>query len=122
MRVLVGAATALLLMAAPAAAQNETGGAQTECAPFPEAPNLPDGATSDRAAMEAANGRYSAWAHAYQAGLACRRAEAEQLRAAWQASVADHNAAADHMNQTNARWEAEVAEFNGRSGQREEER
>lgn len=116
MKVLLGAAAAVLLMAVPAAAQ--TTPAASTCAALQPAPTLPDGAVADREAMEAANTAFMAWAEAYRTVLTCRRTEAEGIHAQWQARVSEYNAGAEQLNSTNSSWEAEVAEYNERNPRR----
>ena len=119
MRILLAGAIAALLMAGAAYAQTEgsTAGVVTgasSCGELPARPTLPDGATADREGMDAANLAYTAWSQAYHANLQCRRTEADNARATWQARVAEYNSGATALNDSNTAWEAEVTEYNAR--------
>lgn len=119
MKLLLCASALMLATALSAAAQTTPApapDAQSACASLPARPTLPNGATADRAAMEAGNVAFTAWSQAYRANLECRRAEAEELHARWRASVDAFNSAASAINSANQAWEAEVAEFNDRGG------
>lgn len=120
MRILLGAGALALLIALPAAAQTTAPAAPfvSACAALPAPPTLPDGANADRDAMTNGNTAFAAWSETYRVGMACRRAEVEQLNARWLASVAAFNADAATLNTTNTAWEADVAEFNARSPSR----
>lgn len=125
MRILMGAATAALLMAAPAAAQTGTPATaapsatvQSACGAVAPPPTLLDGATATREQMTAANEAYTAWFTANRDALNCLRTEVEEAQARWQALRESYNAGADMLNTTNTAWQAEVEEFNGRDGQR----
>ncbi len=122
MKVLIGAAAAVLLMAATASAQTTTAPVTpaapvppSTCAAVPAAPTLPDGHTADAAAMNAANTTFQTWAAAYNAAMACRRAEVDGLRAQVTARTEEFNAVAAAGNTTNTSWQASVAAFNERS-------
>lgn len=121
MRLLTGAAIAALLLASPALAQTTQAGdptpvAQpTACAPLPERPTPPDGATANRQQMEAGVAAFNAWAEQYRQGVACRRQEVAQMRATHDALLAQHNQAAQDLNTAIASIEAEAAEFNQRN-------
>lgn len=118
MKILLGAAVAAVLLATPAMAQTDPapGAAPntTACGALTPPPTLPDGATADREAMEAANNAYRTWGEAYRTVLQCRRAEVESLQARYQALRAEYNTGAELLNSTNTAWEADVAEFNAR--------
>ncbi len=117
MRVLLAGAAMALLVAGSAFAQTEGAGTAqgaSSCGELPARPTLPDGATADREAMDAANTSYTAWSQAYHANLTCRRTEADNARATWQARVGEYNAGAAALNDSNTSWEAEVAEYNAR--------
>lgn len=121
MRVLLAGAVAALCMAGAAYAQTEgaapAAGVVTNassCGELPARPTLPDGASANREAMDAANVTYTAWAQSYHANLQCRRTEADNARATWQARVAEYNAGATALNDSNSSWEAEVVEYNAR--------
>ncbi len=123
MRILLAGALAALCLGGVAFAQDTTNAGTvtgaSACGEAPARPTLPDGAAANRAAMDAANTAYTAWSQAYHANLTCRRTEADNARATWQARVAEYNAAATALNESNTSWEAEVAEYNGRSGSTE---
>jgi hypothetical protein len=117
MRILLAGAVAALCMAGAAFAQTEGAGtvqSASSCGELPARPTLPDGATADREAMDAANAAYTAWSQSYHANLTCRRTEADNARATWQARVSEYNAGASGLNESNTAWEAEVAEYNAR--------
>lgn len=119
MKVLIGAAVAALLFAGSAVAQTTTAPtlAPSRCGEAPVAPQLPDGAHATSAQMTAGNAAYDTWAHAMQANVQCRRAEAEELRAQADARTNEYNGFAGALNQTVANWQAEVAEYNARGTQ-----
>jgi hypothetical protein len=118
MRILLAGAAMALLVAGSAYAQTEETSAGTAsastCGELPARPTLPDGANANREQMDAANTAYTAWSQTYHANLTCRRTEADNARATWQARVAEYNAAATGLNESNTSWEAEVAEYNAR--------
>jgi hypothetical protein len=128
MRVLIGAAAVALLTAVSAFAQTPpptttpppavvTPPAEvppSRCPALSDAPALPDGAVASAAEMEAGNTTYQTWATAYQAAVACRRTEVEELRAIEAARRSEYNAAAERLNTTTTSWVAEAAEFNAR--------
>jgi hypothetical protein len=121
MRMLTGAALVAMLLATPALAQQTTAPAEpapvaqpSACAPLPTQPASPDGATADRATMEAGVNAYNAWATQYSEGVQCRRREAQQMRVTYDALIAQHNQAAQTLNTANTAMEAETAEFNQR--------
>lgn len=118
MRILVAGAFAALCVAGSAFAQTDgAAGAATgvsACGELPARPTIPDGAAATREQMDAANVAYTAWSQAYHANLTCRRAEADNARATWQARVGEYNGAATSLNESNTLWEAEVTEFNAR--------
>jgi len=128
MRVLLAGAVAALCMAGAAYAQTEGAPAAgvvtsaSSCGELPARPTLPDGATADREGMDAANVTYTAWSQAYHANLQCRRTEADNARATWQARVAEYNGGATALNDSNTAWEAEVAEYNARGSEPEPRR
>lgn len=102
MKVLIGAAAAaVLLTAAPAFAQNVS----PNCTGFDPAPTLPDGATANRAAVEAMNTQVQAWADARRTKLLACQADINAMTQAMQA------ANQERTTLTTA-WNAEVAEFN----------
>lgn len=120
MKLLIGAAAAALLFAGSAMAQTATPTpplAPSTCGAAPTAPTLPDGAHATSAQMDAGNAAYDTWAHAMQANVQCRRAEAEALRAQADARTTEYNGFAGTLNSTVASWQAEVAEYNARGPQ-----
>lgn len=124
MKILLGAALAAALFAAPAFAQSETVTATPAPVPpsacgTPPAPlTLPDGATASRAEMEAGNTAYVAWYGQYTAIIQCRQAEATALRAQFEARFTEHNTAVEALNAANVSWTAEAEEFNARTDRR----
>lgn len=125
MKVLIGAVVSALLVVSSAAAQTSAPTAPpaapvppSTCAPLPEPPALPDGATANQNAMQAGNVAVTAWNETYRVALACRRAEVEALTAQRLARFDEHNAAAAQLNTTIGNWQTEVTEFEARAGQR----
>jgi len=105
MKVLIGAAVAALVMAAsPAFAQTTT----PNCTGFDPAPTLPDGASANRAAIEAANAQVQAWSEARRQKLLACQADVNAMSQAF-------NAAEQERRTLQSAWEAEVQEFNARS-------
>jgi hypothetical protein len=123
MKAFVGAALAALLLASPAIAQYTTPPTSTatagpsQCAAAPEAPSMPDGASANRAAMVAANERFTAWVAASQTYLECVRLEADAAAATYTARRDTYNTGRDSLRTAVESWTAETAEFNSRSGQ-----
>jgi hypothetical protein len=116
-KILFGAALAASLLAAPALAQTAAPAAAnppSRCGAPPAAPEIPDGATSNRATMDAANAAYQAFGAAMQQNLACRRAEVEELEARKDALTAEHNAAVAELQRATDAITAEATEFNAR--------
>jgi len=109
-------AVLVALIATPAMAQTESApaAAVSQCGDMPAAPTIPDGATADRAAMDAANAAYNAWGAQAQAVLSCRRAEAQEARARSDALVGQYNAAAEQVRTTSEQMVAAAAAFNAR--------
>lgn len=106
MKVLIGAAAAaVLLAAAPAFAQTNM---SPNCTGFDPAPTLPDGATANRAAVEAMNTQLQAWADARRDKLLACQADINAMSQAF-------NTAQQERQATTAAWNAEVAEFNAGS-------
>ncbi len=114
MRLLIGAAAMALLFAAPAAAQAQP--APSNCSDFAPAPTLPDGATADREAIEAANTQFEAWGQARIAKLQLCRTEIEALRAQLAPMEQSYNSSTVELNSLHTTWRVEVEEFNGRPG------
>lgn len=126
MKVLVGAALGVALLATSAFAQTTpptpaapATPAASSCGELQAPPTLPDGATSTREQMEEGNTAYLAWYERYSANIACRRAEAAAMRTQYEALTSAHNAAVETLNATNTSWGAEAAEFNARGGRRQ---
>jgi hypothetical protein len=109
---------AAALTVAPAAAQTQgappAAAAASRCGVVPPAPTIPDGATANRAAMNAARTAYNEWGAQAQTVLACRRAEVEELRARTDALVNEYNAANSQARVVSEQMVAEVAEFDAR--------
>lgn len=121
MRLVVGAALAALLFAAPAAAQTETPApapaqaqASSCAALLPTPSNLPDGAAANRQQMTRANEQVVAWASAMHPILDCRRQEAAAAQARAQALTQQYNADANAFSASVTAWQAETEEFNTR--------
>lgn len=104
--------------AAPALAQTPgaaaPAAAASSCGEMPAAPTIPDGATANRRAMNAAREAYNAWGAQAQTVLSCRRAEAEELNARADALVSAYNAANAQAHAVSEQMAAEVAEFDAR--------
>jgi len=119
MKVLIGAAAAVLMFGAVATAQTTTTGTTTtttaaapvavtpsHCPAAPADPTIPDPATATSAAMATANEAYVAWAHAMQENARCHHAEYDEAVAIVQARRDEHNAVADRLNQVTQAWSA----------------
>ena len=111
MRLLIGAAAMALLFAAPVAQAQP---ASPNCSDFAPVPSLPDGATADRAAIEAGNAQYETWGQARLAKLQLCRAEIEALRTQLVSFEQAYNSNNGELNTVVTNWQAEVAEFNER--------
>ena len=106
MKVLIGAAAAaVILSAAPAFAQTNM---SPNCTGFEAAPTLPDGATAERAAVEAMNTQVQAWADARRTKLLACQADINAMAQAMQAANQERTT-------VTTAWNAEVTEFNARS-------
>ena len=126
MRVLIGAAAALLF-AATAAAQTGSTAPATSATPTPPAPPSacgelqpappqPDPAHVTPAQMTHANQAYEAWGADMHAKLLCRQNEARALIAQAQAAQTAYNAqAAAFTNAVNS-WNAVAAAYNAQHG------
>jgi hypothetical protein len=115
MKLLLGVAVAALLIASPAMAQTDAAPAAASCAAVAPAPgDQPDGATADRAAVEAYTERFNAWAEATGQVLACKRARAEEARARADALTTEFNTENTALRTAIDSWTAEVTEFNAR--------
>ncbi|MGH6949621.1 MAG: hypothetical protein ACREH4_02020 [Vitreimonas sp.] len=106
MKVLIGAAAAaVMLTAAPAFAQTNI---SPNCTGFEAAPTLPDGATANRAEIEAMNTQVQTWDTARRNKLLACQADINAMSQAF-------NTAQQERQALSAAWNAEVTEFNGRS-------
>jgi len=106
MKVLIGAAAAAFALAAsPAFAQTAL---TANCSGFEAAPTVPDGATAERAEIEAANTRVQAWAEARRVKLLACQADVNAMTQAF-------NTAEQERRTLTGSWETEVAEFNARA-------
>lgn len=113
---LSAAAVAALLIASPALAQTDAAPAAASCGAVAPAPDdRPDGATADRAAIEAYTERFNAWGEATNQALACKRARAEAARAQADALTNEFNTENAAVRTAIEAWTAEVAEFNARA-------
>jgi len=108
MKVLIGAAAAVaaLLMTAPAFAQANI---SPNCTGFAPAPTLPDGATANRAAVEAMSTQVQAWADARRDKLLACQADINAMSQAF-------NTAQQERQALTTAWNTEVTEFNARGG------
>jgi hypothetical protein len=112
---LSAAAVVALLIASPALAQTDAAPAAASCGAAPPAPSdQPDGASADRAAVEAYTQRFNAWAEASMQVMTCKRTRAEAARAAADALTAEYNTENGARNTAIAAWTTEVEEFNAR--------
>lgn len=109
MRLLAGAAVAVLLLSSQAFAQTPAGA--PSCGGFEPAPTLPDGASANRAAIERANAEYEAWSQARLARLRACKAEVDAFN---DQVAAIYNPAKAELESVVAAWTVEVAEFNAR--------
>jgi hypothetical protein len=116
MKLMFGAAIVALLMATPAMAQTDTAACM---AVTPALTDLPDGATANRQAMDAATQRFNAWAEANNQALACKRDRAEAARAQADALTNEFNTENNALRAAIAAWQTEVDEFNARPQRRE---
>jgi len=123
MRVLIGAAAALLF-AASAAAQT---GSTTPATPTPPAPpsacgelqpspTFPDPAHATSAQMTHANQAYEPWATDTRAKLQCRQGELRALAAQVAAAEAAYNAQAAAFTSTVNSWQSATAAYNAQHG------
>jgi hypothetical protein len=103
---------------APAASANVPA---SRCPALPAEPQLPDGGSSTRTAMNRAGEVYEAWGQQMQTILQCRRTEAQELRAAAEAAatqaetrIKEFNAGTMRLNAVHAAWKEEVDQFNNR--------
>lgn len=118
MKVVLGAAAAVMLFATAALAQTETAqpaapavAAQSRCPAIQPAPTLPDGAAATMDEIAAGDNAYQEWAPTLQATLQCRRAEQAEAAAVADALLQQHNAGVAALNTTTQAWTAERAEF-----------
>lgn len=126
MRLVLGAAIAVIMMTGAALAQTEGAAttpppavqATSQCAPTPAAPTPPDGATASRDDINAFNTAYQTYGAAVTAALQCRRTELTQIQATTQSLLDQHNALAQTMNGLTTAWTAETQEFCARRGNR----
>ena len=124
MRLVLGAAAALMMLAGVALAQTETPApapavtAASQCAALTPAPTPPDGATASIDDINAFNTAYQAWGETATAALQCRRAEVTQAQATAQSLLEQHNAMAQQINALTTTWQTESAEFCARRGTR----
>jgi hypothetical protein len=125
MKVLIGAAAAVLLCAATASAQTGTPPAPpsppaavaplaSSCGALQTAPTLPAGSNATQAQMNHGNDAYTAWATDTRAKLECRQGEIRTAVAQATAAETAYNASAQQLNSVGTSWQAEVATFNAR--------
>ena len=113
---LSAAAVAALLAASPAMAQTDAAPAAASCGTVAPAPgNQPDGATADRAVVEAYTTQFNAWVEATNQVLSCKRARAEEALARANALTGEFNTENTALRGAIDVWTAEVAEFNARA-------
>lgn len=117
MRVIVGAAAAVLLFSSVASAQTPVS-PSTNCTVFAPAPTAPDGATATSAQINAANTEYQAWGNARLAQLQTCRAEYEAIEAQLNLMRDGYNAANEELRTVGEAFQVEVEEFNARGASR----
>ncbi len=116
MRLLIGAALAAFLVAAPAAAQETAQPPLTSrCATLPAAPELPDGANANERAMQQGQERFAAWRTAIEPIIQCRNAEMTAWRQQYEAIGAANEADGAAATAIVTNWAAEVEEYNARA-------
>ncbi len=121
MRILIGAAAALLF-AAVAAAQTTTPATPappvppSACGEAQAAPTLPDPAHASAAQMTRANQTFETWATDTRSKLQCRQAEIRALAAQVTAAETAYNAQAATFSNTVNSWNAATTAFNQRNG------
>ena len=121
MKLLRGAAVAAILIASPAMAQTDATPAAASCGAVTPAPSdAPDGATADRAVIDAHTTRFNAWATATNQVLSCKRLQAEEARARADALTNEFNTENAALRAAVTAWTAEVEEFNARAPARRE--
>lgn len=118
MKLVLGAAAAVMMFATAALAQTETAppaapaaAVTSTCAAIAPVPTLPDGAEATMDQVAEADNAYQTWATATQASLQCRRAEHAAAAAQADALLQQHNAGVASLNTTTQTWVAERAEF-----------
>ena len=118
MRLLIGAALAAFLVAAPAAAQ-DTSAAQaplaSRCGEMPALPELPDGARANERAMTQGQERFTAWRTAAEPVIQCRNAEMAAWRQQYEAIGARNETEGAAAAGFVTNWAAEVEEYNARN-------
>jgi hypothetical protein len=70
-------------------------------------PTIPDGATANQQAMDAADTAYLAWGHEVQRNLQCRKTEFDHLTAIATAREAEHGRLAQRLADVSTAWEAQ---------------
>lgn len=122
MRLLIGAAVAACLIAAPAAAQDTTATTQpplvSNCGDMPALPQLPDGANANERAMQQGQDRFTAWRTAAEPVIQCRNAEMTAWRQQYEAIGARNEADGAAATAFVTNWGVEVEEFNARGARR----
>ena len=117
MKLMIGAAAAALLLAAPAMAQTAAPAIPASCTNFDAAPSLVDGANATRAQMTTTSQNVETWRAALEAKRTACQADITAMRAQLEAAVAAYNGSAQNATQTLTAWNTEVTEFNGRGNQ-----
>jgi hypothetical protein len=119
MKVLLGAAAAVMMLASPALAQT---GAPAQCAAFTPAPEIPDGASASNTQMREAREALEAWRGTRATEIAACHAVLQQLQAQVTAGTQAHNAAVADTDATIAQFTAENTEHTARGGGQRRER
>jgi len=121
MKILALALVGAALLATPALAQTEgaappapAAAVTSRCGDVPASPTVPDGATSNRRAMNAASEAFNAWGPQAQAVQTCRRTEAEEARQRADGLAAQFNTNNAELRRVSDLMVAEMAEFNAR--------
>ncbi len=120
MRILIGAALAAFLVAAPAVAQDGAASQQlvSRCGDMPAPPTLPDGARANERAMNQGQEAFAAWRTAAEPVIQCRNAEMTAWRQQYDAMGARNEADGQVATNVVSSWAAAVEAYNARTERR----
>lgn len=120
MRLLIGAALAAFVVAAPAVAQEGAAPQQlvSRCGDMPAAPTLPDGARANERAMSQGQEAFVAWRAAAEPVIQCRNAEMTAWRQQYEAIGARNEAEGQVATNIVNTWAAAVEAYNARAERR----